>query len=201
MKHREQSIVIYENDSKPYGIPYVKWIVFWWKWLISIARPSNPALDDIGEFCGLSQSNRHVWFLAGTFGGSVNRSCTIPYGKAILLPIINCEFSFADEPSIKTERELERRCRIEIDKIGPMYSSLNGEAIDVRNCRVQSRCFSVKMIPDNCLCGVIGETKMASDGYWLFIKPLPRGYHVLTSFGSCLAGRVKIGSTYRLFIK
>lgn len=201
LNNTERSIPIYANNSSPYGITYVKWITNWWKWLISIPRHINPALDVTGELCETYQDNQHVWFLSGTFGGVVTRNCKVPLGKAILFPIINCEFSFADEPSIKSEKGLEERCRLEMDKIGDIYATLDGEMIDALKCRVPSGTFTVNMPSDNCLGGLVGETRIASDGFWLFIKPLPRGNHVLKSFGSCLAGKVKIGCTYHLVIK
>lgn len=201
MNSTKPSVLFYGNRSNPYGVAFGEWVTQWWEWLISIPRSRNPALDTTGEFCGVSQTNPDVWFLAGTFGGSVIRNCEIPYGKAILFPIINCEFSFADDPSMKTEKELEERCRVEMDRIGDVYASLDGEPIDVRKYRLHSPCFTVNLPVDNCLGGLVGETRLASDGYWLYIKPLPRGDHVLTSFGSCLAGKIKIGCTFNFHVK
>ena len=45
--------------------------------------------DPDGKWCGTSQSDTHVWFLAGTTGNSASRTCEIPAGKAIMFPIIN----------------------------------------------------------------------------------------------------------------
>ena len=50
-----------------------------------------------------------VWFLAGTFGGKAERTCTIPSGKAILFPPINTECSYKENPMLKTESDL-RAC-------------------------------------------------------------------------------------------
>lgn len=161
----------------------------------------NPAFDRPEQLCATSQNNSNVWFLAGTFGGIAHRKCTIPKGMSILFPIINYEASFADAPLLRTEEELEERCRHEIDDIGEIYVSVDGKKIDVQNYRVKSRCFTVNIPPNNCLGAIKGTTRIASDGYWLFIEPLPPGNHVLKSFGSCLAGRIQIGCTFRLTIK
>jgi hypothetical protein len=177
------------------------WIQLWWKWLISIPKEMNPALDTTGQFCSVSQPYPNVWFLAGTFGGSVTRYCTIPYGKALFFPVINYETSFADESTLRTEKQLEDVCRSEIDDIRDIYASVDGESIDVRKYRVKSESFEVDMPPNNCLGTLTGLTKIASDGYWLFIDSLPVGNHLLTSFGSCMSGRIKIGCTYELVIK
>jgi len=161
----------------------------------------NPASDSTGQFCSESQNYSHVWFLAGTLGDSVIRRCIIPYGKAILFPIINYECSFADAPSIRTEEGLEEQCRHEIDQIGDIYASIDGMQIDVQNYRVKSRCFTVDIPHNNCLGAIKGTTRIACDGYWLFIEPPPTGNHVLKSFGSCLAGKIQIGCTFRLTIE
>jgi hypothetical protein len=196
-----RSLVIYESNSKPFGRSYMEWTAIWWQWLGAIPSKKNPVFDGIGGFCSESQHDPNVWFLAGTFGGSVKRKCKIPHGKAILFPIINYECSFEDEPSITTDKELVQRCRVEIDKIGHMYASIDGKKIDVRKYRVNSGCFTINVPSDNCLGASSGPRRMASDGYWLFIGPPSIGNHKLTSFGSCLAGKIKIGCTFRIVIE
>jgi hypothetical protein len=191
-------VTIYEIDSNPYDITYTEWVIRWWRWLISIPRSSSPVFDLTGEFCDVSQKNPYVWFLAGTMGGTVTRNCTIPFGKAVLFPIIN---SFASEPAPTSEKDLEEWCKHETDDIGDVQASLDGEAVDVQKYRLHSRCFTVSMPTDNCLGEPAGEATMASDGYWLFIEPLSPGTHALTSFGSCLAGKIKIGCTIHFLIK
>lgn len=193
--------MLYDTNSSPYGKSYAEWINLWWKWLISIPINMNPAFDPTGQFSTAIQNNSKVCFLAGTFGGPANRSCVIPHGKAILFPVINYECSFADAPSIDTESGLERRCKQEMDEIGDMKASLDGERIDIHKYRVHSRCFTVNIPPNNCLGAVSGTTRISSDGYWLFIRPLPPGHHVLRSFGSCMSGKIRIGCTFQLVIK
>ena len=196
-----QPIMIYDTSSHPCGKSYEEWIRLWWKWLISIQKNKNPAFDRTGELCHTSQDSTPVWFLAGTFGGPTIRKCAIPKGKAILFPIINYECSFADAPSIRSEEELEKQCRQEMDQIGDIYASIDGNKIEVQGYRVKSKCFTVHIPPNNCLGAISGVTRIASDGYWLFIESLSIGNHVIKSFGSCLAGKIQIGCTYRLTIK
>jgi len=45
-------------------------------------------LDPTGEFCHVGQSGP-VFFLAGNFGGTTVRHCTVPAGKALFFPILN----------------------------------------------------------------------------------------------------------------
>lgn len=192
---------IFQNDSAPYGISFRQWTIFWWKWLISIPFAKNPAFDPTGNSDDGTQNNSQVWFLAGTFGGPAVRTYIIPYGKAILFPVINYECSFVDEPTIKTESGLERRCKKEIDDIKDFYASLDRRKINLKKCRVESKCFSVEIPPNNCLRVAGGDTVMASDGYWLFFEPLTQGEHQLSTYGSCMSGRIKIGCNFKLTIK
>lgn len=193
--------MIYNTNSFPYGKSYVEWVSLWWKWLISIPKEKSPAFDTTGDRCSIAQLNPDVWFLAGTFGQpAIKRTCIIPNGKALLFPVINYECSFADEPSMGTEKELEEKCKQEMDQVGDMNASLDGEKINIHNYRIHSPCFTVNIPPDNCLGAITGTTRIASDGYWLFIGPLAVGNHVLTSFGSCMSGRIKIGCTFEFVI-
>ena len=55
----------------------------------SPSQPSiNPLLDQTGQNAALGQSGE-VWFLAGTTGGSAERTVTVPPGKALFFPIVN----------------------------------------------------------------------------------------------------------------
>ena len=133
----------------------------WWRWLHSFPKHLSPALDSTGELCSISQINSKVWFLAGTFGGSATRTCTIPHGKAILFPIITSAFSFAVDPHLKTEDELIRSAIKDIDTVKRL--SLKVDNYDFENFahfRVRSEPF------DDIIYGQ--PTRAVSDGYWIF---------------------------------
>jgi hypothetical protein len=59
-----------------------------WNWALQFPAATNPVEDPTGESCHLGQQGP-VWFLAGTFGGTVTRTCTIPEGKFLFFPIVN----------------------------------------------------------------------------------------------------------------
>ena len=61
----------------------------WWQWVKSAPRHMDPVSDLSGERCSVGQSG-DIWFLAGGYGSSkVSRTCSIPKGKKIFLPLIN----------------------------------------------------------------------------------------------------------------
>src|SRR5947209_2554061 len=95
------------------------------KWALSIPKIHNPAADSTGKNCAQNQ-NGPVWFLAGTFGGSMNRQCTIPVKKAIFFPVVTKECSFAEDYDLKTEQELSKRVKEVMDCVTYMELIVDG---------------------------------------------------------------------------
>jgi hypothetical protein len=193
--------MLFAPNSKPYGIKLLEWTIRWWRWLLSGPREKNPAADKSGEYSVLKQDDPNVRFLASTFRGSVLRNCTIPFGKAIFMPIINYECSFADEPSITTANELELKYRCEIDDIKHLSVTIDESILNnLANYRIRSPVFSIDLQENNILGVDPGHTHMISDGFWIFLKPLEIGGHKVTSLGSCRSGKIRIETTYDLHI-
>jgi hypothetical protein len=201
-KQRSIESLLFTPSSKPYGLTYPQWTVKWWQWLVSIPKENNPALDMSGQYAEEKQEDQNVWFLAGTIGGSVVRRCQIPSRKAILMPIINYECSFAADPSISTEAELKSKCEREIDDIKNLSFGIDGFFLrDTAPYRIRSPYFDVHLRENNILGLDQHTTRMISDGYWMFLKPLPLGSHQLISSGSCRSGKIMIGATYELTVQ
>ena len=193
--------VLFEPDSVPFGVTIPEWIIRWWRWLLTSSLETNPASDKLGICSELRQDDPYMWFLAGTFGGSANRTCNVPVGRAILIPIINYECSFADEPLITSEQELELKCKKEIDDIKHLSVSIDGVTFtNLERYRVRSPVFSINLKENNILGVNSGLTKMITDGFWIFLKPLKIGDHNVTSYGSCRSGKIRIQTTYNLNI-
>jgi hypothetical protein len=170
----------FSANSKPYNLTYGEWTARWWQWGYSIPKNINPAYDNTGENCAQKQ-NGQVWFLAGTFGHSVSRACTIPKGKSILLPILNSECSFAEFPKLKTLSELRICAKTIQDHVTTLYASLDGVPIPhLQQYRIQSPPFNFTL-PQNNILGMRPNTttEAIADGNWLFLKPLSPGVHKL----------------------
>lgn len=200
---KKDSFAIYPpHPYKPFGISYQQWVKIWWKWFLSIPKDINPALDESGTNCYVNQNNPHAWFLAGTFGGFVQRECTIPTGKSIFFPVINIEASLNDTKLTK-ESELLVYCKSHMDSIdsGTLQVKINDQPIlRLDEYRVSTPIFDLNIPNDNVLNAKIGITKATSDGYWLFFRPLSYKTHTLSFSGSCLSGKVRIGATYLINI-
>jgi hypothetical protein len=191
---------LFAVNSRPFGRTYAEWTAKWWQWVLSIAKTENPLVDYTGRNCANNQSGP-VWFLAGTLKGPAERSCIIPADKAILFPVINVEASVAEGDGT-TDEELAARAKFEMDQITDMRAMISGTNVnELKQYRIQSPSFNVTLPTDNVLALPAQMTKMISEGYWLFLKPLEPGKYDLNSFGSCLAGRIKIGVSYHLTIE
>lgn len=196
----DNGLELFDVNSRPFGRTYAEWTAKWWEWVLSIAKTENPVVDDTGKNCANNQSGP-VWFLAGTLKGPAERSCAIPADKAILFPVINVEASTAEGDGT-TEKELADRVKFEMDQITDMRVTINGTNVnELKQYRIQSPPFNVTLRLDNVLGLSAQTTKMISEGYWLFLKPMEPGKYDLNSFGSCLAGRIKIGVSYHLTVE
>lgn len=174
------NISVFPADSKPYGLTYGEWTARFWQWLHSIPKPDSPAADTTGKNCALKQTGP-VWFLPGTFGGTNERTCTIPAGKAILVSLINVMCSYA-EHHLKTEPELRACAKADQDKVTSTMITVDG--VQINPVRLQSPLFTVTL-PENNALGLKPQTTPAiSDGYWVFLQPLPSGQHTIHASGS-----------------
>lgn len=163
------------------GVTYSEWTARWWQWLVSVPLERNPAADTSGEFCGENQ-NGSVWFLPGTFSGSVERACDIPAGKAILIALVNLECNHAEYQDLQTESELRSCARAGQEYVNELFASIDGVQLrepDLRSYRVESPLFPLTF-PENNINALPPQTVDAvSDGYWVFLEPLSEGSHTI----------------------
>jgi hypothetical protein len=176
---------IFPADSQPYGLTYGEWTAKWWQWAHSIPTENNPMLDETGEDCAQAQNQTSpVWFLAGTGAGSAERTCTIPAGKAILLPIIN---SANVRTAGETKEQLLAGVKELEDKVTTVEASVDGTPLqNLSNYRIQSPFFNETLPNDNILGVPEGTYLAVADGYWLFLDPLSPGQHEIRLHGAII---------------
>jgi hypothetical protein len=69
----------------------------WVRWVAGFGLRRNPVRDRTGAAAGANQPD-DVWFLAGTFGGEVERRCVVPSGRPLFLPSFNMWHRNAEGP-------------------------------------------------------------------------------------------------------
>jgi len=184
--NNSEKIALYSTNSNPYGFTFAEWTAKWLQWALSIPKENNPANDDSGKNCALDQKGP-VWFLAGTFGGSATRNCTIPAGKAILFPILNAECSYSEYPKLKTDSDLRSCAKASADPIGDMAVNIDGINLEnLQKYRVQSPLFNITFPASNAYGIKAGTTQSVADGYWIFLNPVPAGNHKIHFKGAII---------------
>ena len=171
----------------------------WWQWILSIPKDQNPGT---GHNVSLNQSDENVFFLAGSFGGFIEHYVVVPSGKALLFPIINFTTSYAEDPHFKSEEDMIKVAKKDMDDITKKEVTFNDVSLgDLEQCRVFSGPFDVTYPADNVFNALPGFTRAVSDGYWLFLHPLPNGIYKIHTLGACSSGRTKVDVTYHLIVK
>jgi hypothetical protein len=171
-------------QSKPYGKSYGEWATKWWQWVMSIPADRNPLTDETGEFADEGQSGP-VWFAAGTFGNSVERSYSVPEGKALFVPVDNWIFgagAFDCDPTVPgvpcVVCELQALAAANTEAADIVDVMIDGQPVEnVRQYRASSpKPFSIHY-PENSVTGVPEGNYYpnVADGYWLMLEPLAKG--------------------------
>lgn len=154
-------------DTAVAGVGQAEWAQRWWQWAGRF--PSNnelPYRDPDGRRCAQFQDDGAVWFLAGTDGNfEAARSCRIPAGKHLFVPLIN---RFAAEGDCARNIGEAKQFG---DHVLTGLVLLDGRPIgDFRRMRAAS---------DHCFTAFGKLPEGATDGYWLMLSPLPAGSHQL----------------------
>lgn len=173
-----EEYMVYPSDYVA-GKPVSDYVNTWWQWTYTMPPESSPVHDETGEMCDVGQRGA-VWFLAGGYGTSkIRRSCRIPEGKYIFFPVINMLYLPRREGAITCDYAKEHAA-LNNDHLLSIEVSLDSiTAWNPANTRIAS---------ENCfdLLGLIPREDnppkiypAATDGYWVMLRPLPKGTHIL----------------------
>jgi hypothetical protein len=171
---------IYPPGSNPYGISYKDNIKNFWIHVISIPSDQGPINDKTGEKCAVGQENSSpVFYLFGSGGGKTERTCTIPHGKGVLIPVMVVEVSGKEVPNVPVE-DLHKIATKYQDSVTSMYLKIDDKEYDfnyLKKFRTHTDPFDV-VFPENAIFGVTsGKSKTVADGYYIMTDVLPKGKH------------------------
>ncbi|MCX6924319.1 MAG: hypothetical protein NT154_14060 [Verrucomicrobia bacterium] len=123
-----------------------------------------------------------VWFLGAP--GTPERIVTIPEGKALFFGLPGAEASTLEDPPFfgATEQEQRTAAKWATDHVvpGSVFFELDGNAIaNLDTFRTSSPQFSFNA-PTPWIFGATGGSGTSvADGYYMLLKPLPKGDHVV----------------------
>jgi len=123
------------------------------------------------EKCAINQEGS-VWFLADQLGGREERTSTIPAGKAIFVPLLVrvCDYGESD---VKSDEDL-RRCALAGNEYGVIEVTVDGVKLkSLEQYRTQSGFFNITIPEDNIYDNSAGTFRALSDGFFVFLEPLP----------------------------
>jgi len=184
---------VFSPDENVFGMTYGDWSAAWWQWVLSIPAPTNPLNDTTGANCAAGQSSGPVFFIVGSFVGTVTRTCTVPRNKAIFFPIINTECSTAEAPPFHGDNEAELRTCAggfgDALDIRSLKVSVDGKKVrGLKDHRAQSPVFNFTLPTDDILGVNATVGSSVSDGYYVMLEPLKPGDHTIQFEGACAVG-------------
>ena len=188
---------VFPPNSEPYGFTLGEWSAKSWQLAFSTppASEGQPSGIDSDKSCFINHIDPVVELIgAGGEGGAVKHVCTIPSGKALLVPILAGMCSYADTPNAKSDSEL-RSCAMSGNEGALIEVSIDGEKLqDINGYRVQSPPFDLNIAEGNLFGVSPGPTRAVADCWCIMIKPLPVGRHVIQHTVS-IVGNPTIGTS------
>lgn len=177
------SLNIFPPGSQPYGIPYAEHIQNFWKWILAIPAKDNPIDDVTGGKCSTGQSNAsQIFYLSPNNGGKSERTCEVPVGKALFLPVMPAEYSDKEAPGASVE-ELTTTVKKDQDSVNSLYLKIDDKEYKYDNLtkyRTLTKPFAITWA-DNGPFGIVkgGNSTGVADGYYIITEPLAIGNHTI----------------------
>lgn len=197
----QDKVKIWTPDAEPHGMSYVGWSEAWWHWALSFPLSESPVTDLTGELAGLGQEGP-VFFLAGTFGGSAERTVTLPKGKSLFFPVVNVIGVWFPEPGVDppTEEEFRAQADFLIEFGYSLECTIDGEEIqNLADYRAQTGLFGIT-VPEDGLFPAGSYEPCISDGFYLMLKPLKPGEHTIHFRGTLDLIGLETEVTYHLTV-
>ncbi len=175
------SLNIFPPSASPYNQTYSDHSKNFWKWSLALPAKDNPINDPTGDKCaaGQSNSNSSVFYLTFNNGGKSERTCEVPIGKGLLIPVMQVEISDKDIPgsSIEDQRTAVKKDQ---DSVNSLYLKIGDKEYgyqDLLKYRIQPTDPFEVLYADNGIFGIAkgGPAKVVADGYYILTEPLKKG--------------------------
>ncbi len=179
------SVNILPPGGKPYDLPYSEHIKIFWKWVISIPEDKSPWSDKTGANCAYGQSvtNSSVFYLGSNGGGTSYRTCKIPAGKSLFIPVSPMEITDKENPNSSIDH-LSQIAKQDQDSVTSLHLKIGDKEYnyqDLLKYRVHTDAFDVVFPNNNPIFGVTngGPSKSIADGFYIITQPLPKGTYTI----------------------
>lgn len=188
-------VEFYTKDEHPFGISYSDWVAKFWNWDFSIPIDSQTntlaGLKDNG--CLMHKENSMVMLVDTAAGGIWNQKCTISRTEGILIPIWTGECDQAlkgfESYSFKQLSECARAYDLGIVKGQVKVNDIPVATLDAVDYKtnimnnvteVYTKQFNATVPEESHLVSErYGTFPAAAHGWFVFLKPLQPGDHVV----------------------
>lgn len=183
-------------DRPVAGLSQAEWSRVWWQWAASFERSESPVADTSGALCDRGQRGP-VWFLAGTYETvRTTRSCHVPHEKFVFFPLINY---------VVTPRGNRHPTCADVSGLAAATTDgVSNLIVELDGVRIQGLA-GYRQVTRQCFDLAAGARPAApifpsaANGYYVMLKPLAPGRHVL-HFGGILPG-IAQALTYTLDVE
>jgi len=178
------SVNVFPPATDPYGLTYDEHVKNFWKWLISLPKNMNPWDDLTGKNCANGQlgMNSSVFYLSGNGGGkTLDRTCKVPAGKGLFIPVSPMEISDKEVPNASVERlhDIAKKDQDSVTSLSLKIGDKEYSLEDLKKYRIHPGDFQV-IFPENAIFGATaGPSKAAADGYYVITEPLKKGNYTI----------------------
>jgi hypothetical protein len=205
---RAQSVVV-PPQALSFPLSYGEWGARWWQYVYGIPAGENPIADSTGAKCNVGQWGP-VFFLANTTGGApVTRKCEVPAGTGLFFPIVNASCAIPDDGS--TAADIEKACKAFANAEDPksLLVTIDGKRVPNLGKTFRANAFfsftgvNGGLFENGCTvnappCYVGFRNTAYSDGYWIMLKPLSPGQHIIHFQGAAPSLSFSVNVTYNL---
>ncbi len=182
---------LYKKNESPLGLTVYQWIKDWELFNMSRSCEEVSTLEAIT----IPGQNQSMVFLNGTILTHGTADVTIHADQSIFVPIVSILYSvptcitnnFQIQPGQDPQTFLSQTVTTVMDGVEIDFVKLDGKEVEnVTNYRYQTEMFNltpnVELLHCSILCFPGGELKTMERGFYIVIKPLPPGTHLLDLF-------------------
>ena len=190
------NVNVFPPSTDPYGLTYDEHVKNFWKWVISLPKNMNPWDDPTGKNCanGQLEMNSSVFYLSGNGGGkTLDRTCKVPAGKGLFIPVSPMEISDKEVPNASVERlhDIAKKDQDSVTSLSLKIGDKEYSLEDLKKYRIHPGDFQV-IFPENAIFGATaGPSKAAADGYYVITEPLKKGNYTIAYSASLICPSVE----------
>jgi hypothetical protein len=182
------SVELIPINKKPFGLSYEQHIINYWKFILPINKTENPAEDPTGSHCtqGQNLSDSSIFYLHANDGGVSEKTCKMPAGKGLFIPILQAESSTAEEPGATIDK-LHQTVTKDQDRANALSLTINDKNYnfdELKKYRVPTKDFQVTFPKDSIFSATPGPATSVTDGYQVITTPLAPGNYTIKFKGS-----------------